>query len=83
MNTMGNVALRGISHGETITRLSRVESFAVAVGAVGAQILTIGGLVSGVALIVLGYPSASIAAIIPAILGASAQVIQARRQHRD
>lgn len=66
--------------GETVTRLSRAEAFAVITGSVGAQILTVGGLVSAVVLLIAGLPAASVAAIIPAILGASAQVVAAVRR---
>ena len=69
--------------GETVTRLSRAEAFAVITGAVGAQVLTIGGLLAAVALLVAGYPAASVAAIIPAILGASAQVVAAYKRREE
>ncbi|MGP6172050.1 hypothetical protein ACTU6V_12690 [Microbacterium sp. A204] len=65
---------------DALTRLTTAESSAVMIGAVGAQLLTIGGLVAAVVLIVTGFPLASIAGIIPAILGASAQVIAATRK---
>lgn len=67
---------------EAIRRLTKAEAFGVVTGAVGAQLLTIGGLVAAVTLIVLGYPAASIAGIIPAILGASTQVVTAWRSNR-
>ncbi|MFZ4894623.1 hypothetical protein ACL9RL_09250 [Plantibacter sp. Mn2098] len=63
-----------------IRRLTNAESFAVVTGAVGAQILTIGGLVAAVVLVVNGYSAYAIGAIIPAILGASAQVVRASRK---
>lgn len=66
-----------------LTRLTRAESTAVTVGAIGAQILTVGGLVAGVWLLLAGVPAAAIAAIIPAILGGAAQVVSAARRNRD
>lgn len=63
-----------------LTRLTRAESTAVATGAIGAQVLTIGGLVCAVGLLVAGFPSGAIAAIFPAILGGAAQVVSAFRR---
>lgn len=74
-------------HGErvvdnSIDKLSRAEAFAVRLGAVGAQVLTVGGLVAAVVLLLAGMPAASIAAVIPAILGGAAQVVSATRGQR-
>ncbi|UOE45459.1 hypothetical protein [Agromyces larvae] len=65
---------------DAIRRLTRAEATAVVVGAIGAQLLTVGGLVAAVVLLVLGYPAAAIAGVIPAILGASAQIVSASRR---
>ena len=62
---------------QALTRLTRAESTSVTIGAIGAQILTIGGLGAAVGLLIAGFPAYSVAAIIPAVLGGAAQIAAA------
>jgi uncharacterized membrane protein len=63
---------------DALTRITKAEAKSVTTGAIGAQVLTIGGLGSAVVLILLGY-EAGLIAIIPGVLGAAAQVVSAAR----
>jgi uncharacterized membrane protein len=73
--------LRSVAVGsDAIERLSTAEARAVTVGALGAQVLTIGGLACSVLLIIAGYPAWAITVGVPAILSAAAQVLSAVRR---
>ncbi|MFG6445602.1 hypothetical protein ACFXQA_10060 [Microbacterium sp. P07] len=65
-----------------LTRLTRAESFGVIVGTLGAQVLTVGGLVSGVILVVNGFPAESLFGFIPAAVSSTALVVSAVRGNR-
>ncbi|MEQ6898703.1 hypothetical protein [Microbacterium sp. KR10-403] len=68
---------------EALTRLTKAESTGVRWGAVGAQLITFGGLIAGVVLILMDKGGAAIIGFMPAILGGSAQVISAVRRKGD
>lgn len=65
---------------DAMDRLTKAESLAVSIGAIGAQVVTVGGLAAAVVLLVAGFPSSAIAAVIPAILGGAAMVVSAWRK---
>jgi len=62
-----------------LTRLTRAESIGVVVGAIGAQLLAVGGLAVGAALIVQGFPAESLLGFIPAVMSSGALVVSAVR----
>ena len=64
---------------DAIERLTKAEAFGVTIGALGAQILTIGGFVIGVVLIIQGHSIASVGAFIPGVLGGAALLVSASR----
>lgn len=68
------------SRANALTRLTRAESFGVVFGAIVAGLLIIGGLVSGVTLIILGFPLASaFFGALPVLGGAATGIITASR----
>lgn len=67
---------------DAVERLSRAEATAVTVGVIGSQVLTLGALGAGVALVAGGHTAAAIAAVAPGVLSAAAQVVAAVRQRR-
>lgn len=62
-----------------LTRLTRAESVGVIVGAIGSQLLAIGGLAAGVVLIVQGFPAESLLGFVPAVISSGALVVSAVR----
>ncbi|PPI71177.1 hypothetical protein C5E12_08055 [Rathayibacter rathayi] len=62
-----------------LTRLTRTESVGVIVGTIGSQVLMIGGLGTGVALILSGYSATSLWGFLPAAISATALVVSAIR----
>jgi hypothetical protein len=65
---------------DAVERLSRAETAAVVVGTIGAQVLTFGALGAAVLMVVNGHTTAAIAAVVPGVLSAAAQVISAVRR---
>jgi uncharacterized membrane protein len=66
----------------SMDRISRAEAFSVRCGAVVGPVLVIGGTATAVGLLLAGYPEAAVATLLPAMLGAAAQVISIKRSRR-
>lgn len=65
---------------DALERTSRAEATAVVIGVVGAQVLTVGALVAGCALIMNGHGATALVALVPGVLGAGAQLLSATRR---
>jgi uncharacterized membrane protein len=65
-----------------LTRLTRAESFGVVTGTIVSGVLTVGGLVAGVLLVVNGFPAESLLGFVPAAASSIAMIISAVRGNK-
>lgn len=65
---------------DAIERLSAAEGFVAKCGIVGVQFVTLTALVLAAALLVTGRAGGALVAVLPAVLGAAAQVAAALRR---
>lgn len=66
----------------SMDRISRAEAFSVRCGAIVGPAFVVGGTAAAVGLLLAGYPEVALATLLPATLGAAAQVISIKRSRR-